>query len=1078
MQPAYERNGAPVAREDFYRIACDPQRHVVVEACAGAGKTWMLVSRILRALLEGAAPQEILAITFTKKAAGEMRQRLMEWLEDFAQADDEHLHKALRMRGVDAARVPELIGPLRQLHRHLLLQGRSVQIRTFHSWFAALLRNAPLSLLEALGFPAAYELLEDDAPAVAQVWRPFQARLLREPGLRADYEAVIATHGRSQTEKALEAALQRRVEFMLADAQHVVEASVPSAGALYAEFSGLDTPAQCLLQTSVRERWLARAQVLGQEKNKTPQSAAADIVDAYVLLDQGGEGQLAAALDLLRSAFFVKDEDRLTKNLQKFEVAQEAEPELQRLCAAQQQHEAWLYQQRLTRLARLLIDEYAALKRERGWVDMSDVERAALHLLSNSVLSAWVQERLDARTRHLLIDEFQDTNPLQWQALHAWLSAYAGSGGGAAAPRLFIVGDPKQSIYRFRRAEPQVFEAAKAFVRELGGEQLSCDHTHRNAPEVLALVNTALGQACEAGEYEGYRTHSTESQARGAVLALPGIPRPEKEKKGAATEWRDSLTQPRHTPEDTLREIECRQAARWIARQIEAGLPPKRVMVLARKRDRLTAMESELRAIGIPALQPEKTELGEAPEVQDLVALLDVLVSPAHDLSLARALRSPLFGLADEDLVEIASRQRAQHLPWFDLLRQEGWSPALQGVGARLLRWQQWVASLPPHDALDAIFEDGDVLAHFVAAAPATLRAGVRANLLALLSAALQLDGGRYATPYGLVRALRSGGLPAPQAPGADAVQLLTVHGAKGLEADLVLLLDTNAPPQRAQTMSVLLDWPGEEEAPLSYIFLASETRVPPSVRAALERDQRARAREELNMLYVALTRARHRLVMSSTQASEREKDTLTWWKRLQPDCESLALNEGAVAKASLAADGPAIVLPVLPDVRFALPRSVAQVPDEDTPEARIGLAMHRLLEWTALDPPDWTAEQVQRAAAEFGLDAAQARQAAALARRILQGEGAWAWRSDSVDWQANEVPVTVQGSVRRIDRLVRRRDGSWWVLDYKSAVRPQAREELLAQLRGYRAAVQAASPGEPVRAAFLSALGRVEEIE
>ncbi len=1076
MTPAYERNGAPVAREDFYRIACDPQRHVVVEACAGAGKTWMLVSRILRALLEGAAPQEILAITFTKKAAGEMRQRLMEWLESFAHADDEQLRLELLMRGVDAARVPALIDPVRRLHHALLMQGRGVQIRTFHSWFAALLRNAPLSVLEALGFPAAYDLLEDDAPAIAQLWRPFQARLLREPGLRADYEAVIATHGRSQTEKALEAALQRRVEFMLADAQDVVEASVPPADALYAEFSGLDTPAQCLLQTSVRERWLARAKVLGQEKNKTPQSAAADIVDAYALLDQGDEGQLAAALDILRSAFFVKDEDRLTKNLQKFEVAQAAEPELQRLCAAQQQHEAWLYQQRLTRLSRMLIDEYAALKRERGWVDMSDVERSALHLLSSSVLSGWVQERLDARTRHLLIDEFQDTNPLQWQALHAWLSGYAGSGGGATAPRLFIVGDPKQSIYRFRRAEPQVFEAAKAFVLELGGEQLSCDHTRRNAPEVLALVNDALGQAREAGEYEGFRTHSTESREAGAVLALPAIPRPGKEKKEAASAWRDSLTQPRHTPEDTLRELECRQAAGWIAQQIAAGLHPREIMVLARKRDRLSAMEAELRALGIAALQPEKTELGEAPEVQDLVALLDALVSPAHDLSLARALRSPLFSLGDEALIEIALRQRAQKLPWFDLLQQEGWSPALQGVGARLRRWQQWVAALPPHDALDAIYEDGDVLARFVAAAPPTLRAGVRARLLALLSAALQLDGGRYATPYGLVRALRAGGVPAPQAAGADAVQLLTVHGAKGLEAELVLLLDTDAPPQRAQTMGVLLDWPGESEAPVSCIFLASESRVPPSVRAALEREQQARAREELNTLYVALTRARQRLVLSSVQPHG--DNGRSWWQRLLPGCERLSVDDGARATGAVAAGAPAIVLPVLPDVRFEAPRPVPKAHDEDTPEARIGLAMHRLLEWTALDPQDWTPEQVQRAAAEFGLDAAQARQAAALARRILQGEGAWAWRSDTVAWQANEVPVMVQGSVRRIDRLVRRHDGSWWVLDYKSAVRPQAREELLAQLRGYRAAVQAASPGETVRAAFLSALGRVEEIE
>ena len=1072
MTPAYERNGAPVAREDFYRIACDPQRHVVVEACAGAGKTWMLVSRILRALLEGAAPQEILAITFTKKAAGEMRQRLMEWLEDFVQADDARLRQELLMRGVDAAHAPELIEPLRQLHRGLLLQGRAVQIRTFHSWFAALLRNAPMAMLEDLGFPAAYELLEQDAPAIAQLWRPFQARLLREPELRADYEAVIATHGRSQTEKALEAALQRRVEFMLADALAVIERSVPPAAELYSEFAGLDTPVQWLLQPAVRVRWLARAKVLGQEKNKTPQSAAADIIDAYALLDQGEE---APALDLLRSAFFVKDEDRLTKNLQKFEVAQEAEPELQRLCAAQQQHEAWLYQQRMTRLSRLLIDEYGALKRERGWVDMSDVERAALHLLSDSALSGWVQERLDARTRHLLIDEFQDTNPLQWQALHAWLAGYGGSGGGATAPRLFIVGDPKQSIYRFRRAEPQVFEAAKAFVRELGGEQLSCDHTRRNAPEVLAGVNTALGQARDEGEYPGFRTHSTESQEAGAVLALPATVRPEKEKKEAATEWRDSLTQQRVTPEDSLRELECRQAARWIAQQIAAGLHPREVMVLARKRDRLTAMEAELRALGIPALQPEKTELGEAPEVQDLVALLDVLVSPAHDLSLARALKSPLFGLPDEALVEIALRQRVQKQPWFDLLQQADWSPALQGVGARLQRWQQWVGSLPPHDALDAIYEDGDVLARFVAAAPATLRAGVRANLLALLSAALQLDGGRYATPYGLVRALRAGGVPAPQAPGADAVQLLTVHGAKGLEAELVLLLDTDAPPQRAQTMGVLLDWPGEEVAPRSFIFLASESRVPPSVRAALEKEQGERQREELNALYVALTRAQHRLVLSSVQPHA--DSGRSWWQRLLPSCTTLALDDVPVA-VSAAADDAAIVLPVLPDVRFEAPRGPATAPDDDTPEARIGKTMHRLLEWTTLDTPDWSTSQRQRAAAEFGLDAAQARQAEALARRILQGEGAWAWSGAEVDWQGNEVPVTVQGSVRRIDRLVRRRDGHWWVLDYKSAARPQEQEELLAQLRGYRAAVQAASPGETVRAAFLSASGRLEEIE
>ena len=1076
MKPAYERNGEPVAREDFYRVACDPRRHVAVEACAGAGKTWMLVSRILRALLEGAAPQEILAITFTKKAAGEMRQRLMEWLARFSHEPDDRLALELRIRGVAAENIPGLIEPLRQLHRALLSQGRTVQIRTFHSWFAALLRNAPLSVLEKLALPAAYDLLEQDAPAIAQVWRPFQARLLREPEARADYEGLVATHGRSQTEKALEGALQRRVEFALADASGVPAASVPPAGELYAEFAGMDAPAQWLLQPAVRERWLARALVLGQEKIKTPQKAAAAVIDAYALLDTAtSPGQCEAALQTLRAGFFVKEEDRLTQHLLRIAAAQEAEPELQRLCAAQQQHEAWLYQQRLTRLSRLLIEEYAALKRERGWVDMNDVERSALYLLKDAELSGWIQERLDARTRHLLIDEFQDTNPLQWQALHAWLSGYAGSGGGAEAPRLFIVGDPKQSIYRFRRAEPQVFKAAQSFVRELGGELLSCDHTRRNAPAVLALVNAALGQAQAEQEYEGFRVHSTESEEAGAVLALPAIPRPEKEKKGAATGWRDSLVTPRHTLEDTLRELECRQAARWIATQVEAGVQPKDIMVLARKRDRLSVMEAELRAFGIPALQPLKTDLGEAPEVQDVVALLDALVSPAHDLSLARALKSPLFNLSDAALVEIAQRQRTQRRPWFELLQQEGWSPELDGVGARLLRWQQWVASLPPHDALDAIFEDGDVLACFVAAAPATLRAGVRASLLALLNAALQLDGGRYATPYAFVRALRAGGVPAPQMAAPQAVQLLTVHGAKGLEAELVLLLDTDAPPPAAETMGVLLDWPGEAEVPQRFVFLASEGKVPASVRTALEREERERQREELNALYVALTRARRCLVLSCV---EPHRDSgRSWWQRLLPGCAHLAVEELSAAGVRPQAEEAIVTLPVLPDLRFEVPRDLVAVVD-DGPEARIGSAMHRLLEWSALDHPDVDPDQVARVAGEFRLDADQARQAAAMARRILQGQGAWAWRSAEVAWQGNEVPVSVQGSVRRIDRLVCRTDGSWWVLDYKSAARPQAHQELQAQLQSYRAAVQAASPGQTVRAAFLSAQGTLEEIE
>lgn len=124
MGLAYERNGSRISREQFYAIACDPRRSVAVEACAGAGKTWMLVSRILRALLEGAQPQEILAITFTKKAAGEMRQRLHEWLQEFSSASPERLAQALIERGVPPHAVPQQADALQALYQRLQI-GRA-----------------------------------------------------------------------------------------------------------------------------------------------------------------------------------------------------------------------------------------------------------------------------------------------------------------------------------------------------------------------------------------------------------------------------------------------------------------------------------------------------------------------------------------------------------------------------------------------------------------------------------------------------------------------------------------------------------------------------------------------------------------------------------------------------------------------------------------------------------------------------------------------------------------------------------------------------------------------------------------
>ena len=1104
--PAFEHNGQAVTAERFYAIACDPRRNVAVEACAGAGKTWMLVSRIVRALLEGVdagsgqpgvQPHEILAITFTKRAASEMRERLYQWLGEFARADTATLVKELALRGVSGLDSPQVLtglaGALSQLYQNILLSGRQVQIRTFHSWFAALLRSAPLAILQQLELPASYDLLEDDATAKAQVWRRFYAALIDQPAGHADFAAMVQEHGRFQAEKALQSALDKRVEFALADANGVVESSVLHFTQQFAEFDGLSQPEDLIAQRPDNNRQLQDAAVaLGRASAPTFSAKGVELQAAMA----SGDMQGAMAALLTKEGAPRKFSEKIV-GIERVRVAQALAVQVQ---AARNQHDAWQHQQRMARLSRVLIEQYAALKRERGWVDMTDVERAARVMLGDAVLSGWVQQRLDASIRHLLIDEFQDTNPLQWQALRSWLGSYAGSGGGSA-PSVFLVGDPKQSIYRFRRAEPQVFKAAQAFVREgLGGDLLKCDHTRRNAVQVVSAVNRVMTAVQVAQLYHGFRPHTTSQSVAGQVCKLPPIPRDAADSDSEAAPdglWRDSLTTPQHLPEETLRTLEARQAAAWIALQIQSGTPAQNIMALSRKRASLAPLQGELRKLHIAAQIGEKTELIECCEVQDIVALLDVLVSPQHDLSLARVLKSPLFGLADTALIELALLKQTRPIPWFQLLQEQ---PVLDGrpntVAATLTRWGQWVARLPAHDALQAIYDDGDVLARFAAAAPAAQRGAILSNLNALLGVALQLDGGRFVTPYGFVRALKSGGVQAPAAVVETAVRLLTIHGAKGLEARVVLLLDTDSKPRNPDSMGVLVDWPGESAAPVKFVFLASESNPPACVVPTLAAEVEQRQHEELNALYVGMTRARHTLAISSIAPAQ--PNAGSWWTRLTDgavhvaDADLPLLPVDTVAHRSPADNdsetAPHLegsmgdgrfhikVLPAAPHPAVSGELAMAKIEPSpsppDSPSARVGKAMHRLLQWGTLD-----VQNAKSAAREFDLTAGQRDAALRMAKCILQGAGAWAWDGAALAWQSNEVELSYQGELLRLDRLVQRRDTQqWWVLDYKTNLAPALDPELVAQLSRYRSAVQAIYPSQVVRAAFLTGQGDLVE--
>lgn len=1079
---ALKINGQSVPADQFYAVACDPRRSVAVEACAGAGKTWILVSRMLRALLadeplHACQPHEILAITFTRKAAGEMRERLTEWLCEFAQAGTPRLMQALRERGVQGLDHPEraqaLCLRLKGLYPALLAGGRSVQIRTFHGWFSSLLRTAPLALLQQLRLPMQYELLEDDSQVKVLAWRRFLAALAVHPACKADFEALVHEHGRSQTHKALMAALDKRVEFELADAAGRVQTSVHTIAEQFERCRGLSQSVDLLAEPPESALLLEAARALQGLPAPSFASKGRQLEQALAARDLDG------VLDALLTA---KGEERKFGSAGSNPALRQAQALTLQLKEIMRQEQAWRHQQRMTRLTRLLIEQARTLKFERGWIDMSDIEQAAVHLLSDSSLAGWMQERLDGQVQHLLVDEFQDTNPMQWRALRAWLESYAGA---ARAPSVFIVGDPKQSIYRFRGAEPQVFQAAQQFISAaLGGDLLSCEHTRRNARAVIERVNEAMLEAAEHDRYPGFRTHTTDSAQLGQALSLPMIGRPEPPVQASAggALWRDSLMQSRWLPEERQRDLEAAQAARWLAEQIERRqLRCSDVMVLSRKRDSLQPMQLALQRLGVPAFIGEKIALMDCCEVQDLMALVDVLVSPRHDLSLARVLRSPLFGVDSAALVPLARAGRRTGSTWLALLQQPAGAPELGepaaaplvGVGQVLTRWQGWLHQLPPHDALQAIYDDGDVLARYAAAAPALQRQAVLGHLRALLEVALGHDGGRYLSPYMFVRALKTGAIAAPATVPADAVRLLTIHGAKGLEADTVLLLDTDAQPRASESMFVLLDWPAEQAAPQRLVFLQSQSRPPACCIDLLAAEQQARDREELNALYVAMTRARQVLAVSACEpfrGGER-----SWWKRLNPrmtPVEPADLVHAATDGAAQSVPGPSAVL-YLP----ALPRLAPRVEaGTDTPtlsaSARVGLAMHRLLQWGSASP-----SHARLAGREFGLDAQQCEQAVQAAQAILGGACGWLWQADHLRWQGSEVELIHDGRLMRLDRLVQRRDGVWWVIDFKSHGLPGERADLVVQLKGYASAVQALHAGEPVRAAFVTASGGLQEI-
>jgi ATP-dependent helicase/nuclease subunit A len=1078
LEPAYRADGRACSEAEFYALACDPARSAIVEACAGAGKTWLLVSRIVRALLEGAEPGEILAITFTRKAAAEMRMRLHDWLRTFAAASDEARAVELQRRGVNVLQAEIQAPALAALHARLLAAQHDVQIHTFHAWFAQLLRVAPLEMLDALGVHPAMALIEEVDDQFGELMRRFHRQVLDAPALLDGYRALIERHGRRAVERWLRAALDKRLEIERADAHQHLEEAVPDAARQWPECAAFSHPIERIVADAALRRLLGDAvDVLGRGRGKLERDAGATLAEALELTDA------RSALAQTRKALFTKDgPPRKLATSSALDAAVDAVLRLEAQVAQQDAHDD---HQRMVRLSRVLLDGWRRLKRERALIDMQDLERCALALLSDPAVAGWVQQRLDARLRHVLIDEFQDTSNLQWQALLGWLSSYAGAGGGASGQRplaLFIVGDPKQSIYRFRGAEPRVFEAARGFVVDgLQGHDLACNHTRRNATAVVQAVNAVFAQAVADGEFSGFIAHSTErvGEAPGRVCFAADPPADERAAAVRRAEWRDSLTEPRHEARQARAVDEARRVAAGVRQLLGQGVVAGDVIVLARRRITLARIAEALHALHVPCVAAEELRLGDVIEVGDLVALLDVLVSPGNDLALAQALKSPLFGTSDAELLALSQRadRRAATVWWSALMAWHDAPPALQRARTLLARWSDDARHLPPHDLLDRIVHQGDLMARLAAAVPADRRVAATAAVNALIALSLSLEGGRHASVYRFVRALRQRALGVQAPARSDAVQLMTIHGVKGLEARCVWLADADASDLQGSQPGVLIDWPIERAAPRRVAFVADMAVPCASLLDLHAREQAAAQREELNALYVAMSRARELLLFSRT-APRRAGGDVSWWSRVLPHCT--ALDAAAPLPAPTRTDEPIVIhelpLPAEGTASTPMPRP------QPSYAARLGRAVHRVLQWAGAATGEADlAELAAAAAAEFDLPLSAASAAAACARTIRASAALQRFFDPrQFTWSADEFDIVHDGTLLRLDRLVRfgaARAAHWWVLDYKLALDAADDPLLHEQLERYRVAVRLLADGAPVHAAIVTGDGALHEL-
>ncbi|WP_251372644.1 exodeoxyribonuclease V subunit beta [Polynucleobacter sp. MWH-UH25E] len=1163
-------------------IACDPTKSVIVSACAGSGKTWLLVSRMIRLLLAGAKPQEILALTFTRKAAQEMRDRLYQLLEEFSTADDVTLAEQLVDRGVDCDQVMDLLPQARALYLKILASPQPVVIDTFHGWFGRLLDAAPVSAEVQPGF----RLREDAKRLQEECMSDWWGNLPKD--LQAHYDVLLEEFGAFETQKFLMGNYslfkQRGAWSFFQDTCNnqgvkpidCLDKLLPTLGSVNPLEAFWSQP-----QTKANLEIMYRCFSNG---TKTQQDKAPFILD--VIAHHAAGGSVMEIASKWESYFFtqkrtpLKDIAEMSAPMKKYLEGLGQDPaEITAIRTDWLRAYEALFKWQSEHLIHQLNDAWFAMseamlahmersKEAMRVRDFDDLEIGVSQLMASSDNAAYLQARLDAKYKHILIDEFQDTNPLQWQILRSWLAGYGDDG---SMPSVFIVGDPKQSIYRFRRADPRLFDSARDFlVEKLGATPLYQNETRRNASSINDAVNQIFlaGSLPESYRYAEQTTAwkplldglpEQEYAAKGEAYLLPLISR---EEPIVATRVGTALDGPIEDAGQTTPVQQRYEEGKLVSRLIHHLLATRQVMdkkegksiwrlargsdfiLLVKRREFLPQYEKALREAGLAYDSSRLGGLLNTLEIDDLIALLTALVSPRHDLPLAQVLRSPIFGFSEGQMQELAKSVGNELPSWWDAL-QLNQSPLIQKVARYLERWRGLGEVLPVHDLLDLIYHESDLRIKYAVSAQNLARAQVLANLDAFLELALNQDGGRYPSLSRFIdeiNAMRRGDDDETPDEGdvelevetdvddnlaeADVdnemseedqhrrVRLMTIHGAKGLEAPFVFMLDANNTEWKAPYRGVLLDWSPEKTSP-SHLSLYTAKTLTGERNSIFQKEAEVSQNENWNLLYVAMTRAKQGLwisgVASNTKTGIKER---SWYGRaLAAGVATLdvaALNLPEVAAQASNAQEQLGSMPFTID-HFAIEweyaqkdyqkliskiesgefakelaeKSTEQAQEQPDPEIlEEGTNFHKLLEFLTPDssspikPPMPTEQEVMN---WLGVDQDHAKRVIERATRVLTATELKPYLT-SGQWVAawNELDIaSKEGKSYRMDRLVEF-DDHIAILDYKLTIPElgsKKYEQYREQLQNYRNELTRIREDKPNKAYLISSSGEIKEI-